>query len=138
MREKKLRNHLHLPSKRRERKKTQPAAQPKPKKVTKPAQAKPALATRATTRASTQKAKEASKEKKKATKWLVEEPKKRRRYVAQPKIDDEEKIESEDINQFKVVSHPPKTAIDRLCDKIENVDLNDLKSLNFNKISREE
>ena len=57
--------------------------------------------------------------------------------MAQPDADDE-RIDFEDISQFKVVSHPPKSAIDKLCNKIKNLDLNDLKSLNFNRLNREE
>ena len=37
-----------------------------------------------------------------------------------------------------MVSHPSKFEIDKLCEKIRNVDLNDLKTLDFNKLSREE
>ena len=37
-----------------------------------------------------------------------------------------------------MVSHPPKSAIDKFFEKIRNVDLNDLKTLDFNKLSREE
>ena len=95
------------------------------------------LATRATTRATTQKAKEEAAKKKKSTKKTEEEPRKRRKYVAQPDTDEEEKTESEDINQFKVVSHP-KSSIDKLCKKIRNDDLNDLKNVDFNKLTKEE
>jgi len=37
-----------------------------------------------------------------------------------------------------VVSHPPKSTIDKIFENIKNVDLTDLKSLEFNKLSREE
>ena len=57
--------------------------------------------------------------------------------MAQPDSD-EEKIESDDNSQFKVVSHPPKSTIDKLCTKIRNGDLNDLKKLDFNKLNKEE
>ena len=118
--------------------KTQPTTHPKAKKATKPTQAKPKKpTTRATTRASTQKAKEEIKEKNTDTEQTGEVQRKRRKYVAHPDSD-EERIESEDNNQFKVVSHLPKFAIAKLCEKIRNVDLNDLKTLDFNKISREE
>ena len=63
--------------------------------------------------------------------------KKRIKYVAQPDSD-EEKTKSKDINQFRVVSHPSKSTIDKICENIKNADLNDLKSLDFNKLSREE
>ena len=62
---------------------------------------------------------------------------KRRKYVAQPDSD-EERIESDDNNQFRVVSHPPKSAIDKLCENIRKANLNDLKTLDFNKINKEE
>ena len=56
----------------------------------------------------TQQVKENAKEKKKATKQKGPEKKKlRRKYVAQPDLDDE-KIESEDTSQFRVVSHALK------------------------------
>ena len=51
---------------------------------------------------------------------------------------DEEKIESQDNSQFKVVSHPPKSSIDKLCEKIRNGDLNDIKNVDFNKLTKEE
>ena len=118
--------------------KTQPIAQPKTKKETKQAQAKPKKpTTRATTRETTQKAKEEEKEKKKPIEQTGEVQRKRRKYVAQLDFDEERK-ESEDNNQFRVVSHPPKSTIDKLCEKIRNADLNDLKTLDFNKLSREE
>ena len=62
---------------------------------------------------------------------------KRIKYVAQPDSD-EERTDSEDNSQFRVVIHPPKSAIDKLCEKIRNADLNDLKTLDFTKLSREE
>ena len=37
-----------------------------------------------------------------------------------------------------MVSHPPKSSIDKLCAKIRNGDLNDLKNLNFNKLTKNE
>ena len=94
--------------------------------------------TRATTRVTTQKAKEEATKKKKATKKTKEEPRKRKKYVAQPDTNEEEKIESEDISQLKVVIHPPKSSIDKLCKKIRNGDLNDLKNVDFNKVNKEE
>ena len=57
--------------------------------------------------------------------------------MAQPNTDEEEKIDSEDINQFKVVSHP-KSSIDKLCKNIRNDDLNDLKNVDFNKLTKDE
>ena len=101
-------------------------AQPAPKKPT----------TRATTKATTQKAKQEAAKKKKSTKMTEEEPKKRRKYVAQPDSD-EEWIESDNNSQFKVVSHP-KSSIAKLCAKIRNDDLKELKILDFNKLSKDE
>ena len=57
--------------------------------------------------------------------------------MAQPNLD-EEKIESNDNSQFKVVSHPPKSSIDKLCAKIRNGDLKDLKNVDFNKLTKDE
>ena len=57
--------------------------------------------------------------------------------MAQPDSD-EEKIELDDNSQFKVVSHLPKSTIDKLCTKIRNGDLKDLKNLDFNKLNKEE
>ena len=94
--------------------------------MAKPAPKKPT--TRATTRATTQKAKEEAAKRKKSTKKTKEEPRKRRKFVALPYLD-EEKIESDDNSQFKVVSHPPKSSIDKLCAKIRNGHLKDLKNL---------
>jgi hypothetical protein len=64
--------------------------------------------------------------------------KKRRKYVAQQDSDEEERIESEDINQFRVISHPPRSTIDTMCENIKNADFFDLKSIEFNNLSREE
>ena len=115
--------------------KASPAPQPKPKKVAQPTPKKPT--TRATTRATTQKEKEEATKKKKPTKKTKEEPRKRRKYVAQPDSN-EEKTELEDNSQFRVVSHPPKSSIDKLCKKIRNGDLNDLKNVDFNKLTKDE
>ena len=57
--------------------------------------------------------------------------------MAQPNSD-KEKTESDDNSQFKVVSHPPKSTIDKLCTKIRNGDLKDLKNSVFNKLTEEE
>ena len=58
----------------------------------------------------------------------------RRKYVATPKTNDEE-----DTSQFRVVSHPPKSDLDNLCDNMkENVDLSKLKNLDFGKITKQE
>ena len=89
--------------------------------------------TRSTTRASTQKTNEEAIEKKRTTKEAQVEPKKRRKLVIQHDTD-----QDEDISQFKVVIHPPKSPIDILCQKIRNGDLNDVKDIDFNKFSKEE
>lgn len=57
----------------------------------------------------------------------------RRKYVAQPKIDDE-KPEFEDISQFRMVIHAPKYNLENICD---NVDFIGLKNIDFGKIGRE-
>ena len=36
-----------------------------------------------------------------------------------------------------MVSHPPKSSIDKLCEKIRNGDLNDLKNVDFNKLTKD-
>lgn len=63
--------------------------------------------------------------------------KKRRKFVTQLDYDEEERIELEDNSQFRVVSHPPKSVIDKICENIKNEDLIDLKNLDCNKLSRE-
>ena len=37
-----------------------------------------------------------------------------------------------------MVRNPPRSTIDKLCENIKNANLNDLESLDFNKLSREE
>ena len=37
-----------------------------------------------------------------------------------------------------MVSHAPKSVINKICENIRNADLNDLKNIDFNKLSREE
>ena len=59
-------------------------------------------------------------------------------YKTTDDVYEEEKIESEDISQFKVVSHPSKSSIEKLCKKIRNADFNDLKNVDFNKLTKEE
>ena len=56
--------------------------------------------------------------------------------MAQSNYDDE-RIELDDNNQFKVVSHP-KSSIAKLCAKTRNDDLQELKILDFNKLSKDE
>ena len=115
--------------------KAPPTPQPKPKKVDQPTPKK--LTTRATTRPTTQKAKQETIKKKKTTKKTKEEPRKRKNYVA--RLDsDEEMTELDDNRQFKVVSHPPKSSVDKLCGNIRNGDLSTLKNINFNKLRKDE
>ena len=57
--------------------------------------------------------------------------------MAQPNFD-EENTELDDNSQFKVVSHPPKSSIDKLCEKIRNGDLSNLKNVDFNKLTKDE
>ena len=62
----------------------------------------------------------------------------RMKYVAQPNSDDD-KIESEDTSQFRVVSHALKSNLENIWDNVkDNVDLSGLKNIEFNKLSREE
>ena len=47
----------------------------------------------------------------------------RRKYVAQPETNDE-RTKSENISQFKVVIHFPKSDLENICDNVrDNVDL---------------
>ena len=47
-------------------------------------------------------------------------------------------IESEDISQFRVVSHASKSNLENICDNVkENADLIGLKNIDFGKLSRE-
>ena len=56
-----------------------------------------------------------------------------------PLESDEERIESNDNSQFRVVSHTPKSDLENICDNVkDNVDLSSLKGLDFNKLSRED
>ncbi len=57
--------------------------------------------------------------------------------MARPKSN-EEKTETDDNSQFKVVSHPKKYSIDKLCTKIKHDDLKDLNILDFNKLTKED
>ena len=47
--------------------------------------------------------------------------------------------ETEDTSQFEVVSHPPKSKVDRICENIRNHgDIFELKSINFGQLTKEE
>ena len=60
----------------------------------------------------------------------------RRKYVAQPDSDDD-KIDSEDTSQFRVVSHALKSNLEKIYDNVkDNADLSGLKNIEFNKLSR--
>ena len=112
----------------------------KAKKIAKKSPAKPiAPKTRECTRAISQKAKEKAKEKRKATKQKGPVQKKqRRKYIAQPDLDDE-RTKSEDISQFKVVSHTPLSGLKNICENVKNnADLSRLKNIDFEKLGREE
>ena len=55
--------------------------------------------------------------------------------MATPNTDEE----IEDTSQFRVVSHPPKSEIDVICDNIkDNADFSKLRNINFGKLSKEE
>ena len=55
----------------------------------------------------------------------------RRKYIAQHDLD-EEKIESKDISQFRVVSHTTKSNLENICDNIrDNADLTSLKGIDL-------
>ena len=73
----------------------------------------------------------------KATKQGVLAEKKRRKYVA-PLESDEEKTKF-DNDQFRVVRHTTKSNLENICDNIrDNVNLSGLKTIDFNKLTREE
>ena len=89
----------------------------KAKKVSKPTHPKPTTpTTRASTTFTAQKAKEVAKPKEKEAEA---QKRPRRKYVAQTKSN-EEKIESDDNNQFQVVSHSPSSDLNNLCENIRN------------------
>ena len=55
--------------------------------------------------------------------------------MATPDIDEE----IEDTSQFKVVSYPIKSKVDKICDNIsDNVDILEIKSIDFGKLTKEE
>ena len=46
---------------------------------------------------------------------------------------------TKDTSQFRLVSHPPKSEVDIICDNIkDNVDMSKLRDINFGKLSKEE
>ena len=47
-------------------------------------------------------------------------------------------LDSDEEDQSKKVSHPPKSSADTLCEKIRNGDLSDMKNVDFNKLTKEE
>lgn len=66
------------------------------------------------------------------------EKKKRKKNIAQPDYD-EERIKSDDIIQFKVVSHKPLSNLENLCENVKNnADLSGLKNVDFDKLGRDE
>ena len=55
--------------------------------------------------------------------------------MATPKSDEETK----ETSQFRVVSHPPKSKVDIICDNIaNNADMSKLRDINFDKLSKDE
>ena len=57
--------------------------------------------------------------------------------MAPPESDEERK--KYDNEQFRVVSHTTKSDLENICDNIrENLDLSGLKTIYFNKLTREE
>ena len=55
--------------------------------------------------------------------------------MATPKSDEE----TEDASQFRVVSHPPKSKVDIICDNIkDSTNISKLRDINFAKLSKEE
>ena len=60
------------------------------------------------------------------------------KYIAQLEKADE-KIESEDTSQFRVVSHAPKSDLENISDNVkDNANLIRLKNIEFNKLDRED
>lgn len=115
----------------------------KPKKPMKKPQQKPIVpTTRSSTRETTIQEREFLKPKGKRTPEIVEmsEPTKktykRLKNKLVPQLDlDEEKIELDDLSQFKVVSHNPSSNLDNLCDNINsNVDLSSFTHIEFDKL----
>ena len=52
---------------------------------------------------------------------------------------EEEKIESDDISQFKVVSHNPLLDLENLCENVKNnADLSGFSHVDFDKLSKVE
>ena len=42
-------------------------------------------------------------------------------------------------SQFRVVSYPPKSEVDIICDNIiDNIDMSNLRDINFDKLSKHE
>jgi hypothetical protein len=121
------------PTKKRKAEAT-PAETPKGKKTGKPSPAKPSAPSRVSTRTQKEKEQEKLKEQEKESAAEPKKKKLRRKYVAAPASDDEE----EDTSQFRVVSHKGPT-IDNVCANLEkNADLNELKNIDFVKLSKEE
>ena len=59
----------------------------------------------------------------------------RRKYVAT--LDTDEEIE--DTSQFKVVSHPLKSKVDKICDNIrDHADISELKNIYFCQLTKED
>ena len=57
----------------------------------------------------------------------------------EPLESNDERIESEDNNQFRVVSHTPKFDLENIYENVrDNANLSSLKGLDFYKLGREE
>ena len=55
--------------------------------------------------------------------------------MATPESDEETK----DKSQFRVVSHPPKSKVDIICDNITEIaNMSKLRDINFDKLSKDE
>ena len=69
---------------------------------------------------------------------MTRKKKPKRKLISQPQIDDE-KTESKDTSQFRVVSHAPKSNLENICDNVrDNADLTKLRNIEFKKLSRED
>ena len=59
--------------------------------------------------------------------------------MLQKESDDYEKADLDDLSQYKVVSHKPKSAIDIFCEKIRNdVVFSGFKKLHYEKLDKED
>ena len=47
-------------------------------------------------------------------------------------------LDIDEEDQSEKVSHPPKSSVDALCQKIRNGDLSNIKEVDFDKFTKEE